>query len=917
MKTLEFRSIAKNNSSNLHPGKAECFGVIRKALYAIGYDSEKLKSNYKYLSGSKAIASADLVAFGDSQRHDLATSCIAAKWLRNGDARETIIDDLSHTAAPAVLIATPQNIEVWLVWYEGNQIAHKKEHITNYGDFANYIFRNRLDLMPDALLSAKRGERQLSIFEGDLQQLLNFAQGITKDILVERFEKAVSAGIEIIDNSNRNESTHVTKLAIQLLAARVLEDKGCLDMRRADSAIELLNRARDKFRNYFDKGKISDELIVAAESIWKMLGPDVTFSTLTNEMLGHFYEQAFVTEIMRKKLRIYYTPSQIAHEMLRRLPIEDLAPENRVVLDGSCGSGSLLVAAHERLTKLLPANMPLISKHEYMLKHLSGMDYDGFATEIAGLSLLLFSLPAGDDWNISTGDFLKSSQSRQFKPNIIVGNPPFEEGRNKEKGRYQKAAEFLDNYLNLLSPGGLIGIILPETFLHNISCRDAREHLLNDCDIFEIWKLPAGIFQYSAFETTVILARKNTRNISSATSKPIRIRQVLKHSRDIEEFLSQGRSTYSYITDRSNAIRNDGKIIVSPFDCIWKRMAGLGKLGEIAEVFNGITPGAGRQELFSGEPRGQNPRKWLRGAGAIGPYCLNWENQAKKYVDYSKKLLGPRMDREEQFLSPKVIFNATRSPGNPWRIYAAIDESGFFPGKNLSCAVPEDATLEEIAAVLNSQVINAWVYSMIRTRNIDLSMLRELPFPRFKKHQRDEISSLVREISGIKKRQEDTLLEDPNLMSSLREKILRVDSLISIAYGLTNKERKKIEGLFYGFSRPGNEWKNYQQGRHKTDDSREKFSKCWTVIGSVIDVDVDRERLKVWFRGLKEGSKTLWIPIGPQMPGWALREGVDFRADIPWESRETSNLAKVSLTNFQPLEVGYLSDKELLEEVIR
>ena len=52
-----------------------------------------------------------------------------------------------------------------------------------------------------------------------------------------------------------------------------------------------------------------------AQLIFEELHGDLTFRSLTNEMLSYFYEHAFVTPKIRKRLGIYYTPPEIARNM--------------------------------------------------------------------------------------------------------------------------------------------------------------------------------------------------------------------------------------------------------------------------------------------------------------------------------------------------------------------------------------------------------------------------------------------------------------------------------------------------------------------------------------------------------------------------------------------------------------------------
>ncbi len=141
------------------------------------------------------------------------------------------------------------------------------------------------------------------------------------------------------------------------------------------------------------------------EELLRNLRFNITFRSFTNEMLGYFYENAFVDHELRRQLGIYYTPQTLAKRILSRLPIEELHPADRVVFDGSSGSGNLLLAGYERLEGLLPVEWDRRRKHDYLVRRIRGVDVDPFAAEVAALSLFLLDMPAGEAWDVSAADF--------------------------------------------------------------------------------------------------------------------------------------------------------------------------------------------------------------------------------------------------------------------------------------------------------------------------------------------------------------------------------------------------------------------------------------------------------------------------------------------------------------------------------
>ena len=527
---------------------------------------------------------------------------------------------------------------------------------------------------------------------------------------------------------------------------------------RSSSVADLIRRSASRYGQYFDVHLLSRIGHDVAQVTFEALRLNVTFRSFTNEMLGYFYENAFVDQRLRRELGIYYTPKSIAKRILTRLPIEDIPPSDRVVFDGSSGSGNLLLAGYERLSDLLPNGWDREKKHDYLVQRLHGVDVDQFAAQVAGLSLFFIDLPAGDAWDVKAADFLTSgSTSLPKSPTILVGNPPFEELRSREGRRLQRASLFLTKYLDLLGSGGLLGMVLPETFLENSSCRDARRRLLKECEILELWHLPEGIFPMSNVATVIVLAKKLPA-IPNSLRGPVRVERVAASPNERKEFLSEGRPRFSYVVPLATrwAEESDSRVYSSPLErSVWDAIHVSKRVGDVATIRNGIIPGKSQHAThFDNYRRGKEWRPWLDGASDLEPFVL--KPRKTRYVKYPGNLQWPRRDLEPVFTLPKckVLVNSARAPGNPWRIYAAIDDYGYFPSQNLHCVTPNDrsVSLEELVAVFNSSVASAWVDSRNRRRWIAMGTLRDMPFPFFTDTIRQSVIARVTEIMDLKRR---------------------------------------------------------------------------------------------------------------------------------------------------------------------
>ena len=396
--------------------------LVQEALLAVGYDSQAIVTDYDFAvrGYQNAFDKVDLAAFSDPVRHDLHTSCIAAQRVDVSEEVPAILDKVSYLATPVALILQSDGLDIWPV----TRTATLKpfEHVP-YDRLSQYFMEHRRDFRPDALTGAKTKGHQLSFLDLD-QTLLQFAYEATRSILVERFEDAVGVARDSLGRRTDLLAGDLTKAALQILAAAILEDKLLLGSDRSATVEGLLQRSAKEYGQYFDLSALNRIGHDVGQLAFETLRKDVTFRSFTNEMLGYFYENAFVDEELRRQLGVYYTPRSIAKRILARLPVEDIPPSDRVVFDGSSGSGNLLLAAFERVGDLLPREWSRGQRHEYLVQRIHGVDVDQFATQVAALSLFFIDLPAGDAWNVRAADFMSPESIRlPMPPTIVVGNP--------------------------------------------------------------------------------------------------------------------------------------------------------------------------------------------------------------------------------------------------------------------------------------------------------------------------------------------------------------------------------------------------------------------------------------------------------------------------------------------------------------
>lgn len=197
------------------------------------------------------------------------------------------------------------------------------------------------------------------------------------------------------------------------------------------------------------------------------------------------------------------------------------------ILDPACGTAGFLIEAYkyilERNTSAEDIATGHISgdklkpeQHEFLKAHaINGYDNDAEMIKIAVMNLYLHGLPQA---NVKLFDPLCTQKDDDRKYDVILANPPFAGNVNKEAIREEinlpsTATEllFVKYMIDHLSPGGRLGVIVPEGLLFGSTKahKQLRKLILDDNEVRGIVSIPAGVFKpYSGVKTSIIFLRK-------------------------------------------------------------------------------------------------------------------------------------------------------------------------------------------------------------------------------------------------------------------------------------------------------------------------------------------------------------------------------------------------------------------------
>ncbi|WP_146654536.1 HsdM family class I SAM-dependent methyltransferase [Labilithrix luteola] len=202
--------------------------------------------------------------------------------------------------------------------------------------------------------------------------------------------------------------------------------------------------------------------------------------------------ESLVPRIAKGDKGQFFTPRHVVDFVVRAL--EPRAGE--LVVDPACGSGAFLAHARARAR---------VSTF--------GSDIDPRAVRVARLSALAQGRSAE---SVVRADGLRSGSMRSGKADVVATNPPFA-GRADADGfavaevvrTPERDVLFLERSLDLLRPGGRLGIVLPYNKAAGASFGGLRRWLAERARLFAVVGLPRETFlPHTAQRTFVLFAKK-------------------------------------------------------------------------------------------------------------------------------------------------------------------------------------------------------------------------------------------------------------------------------------------------------------------------------------------------------------------------------------------------------------------------
>lgn len=960
--------------------------VVKNALRGVGYEDAHVRfdwavSDHEALARWRADddptklpsgvpARLDVIAFCDERERNWATTAFVAEVDKldlvsnkeRGRDRARRLFEL--TASPTALFAGNGRADLWLKCWQGDELDLVRDIPFDEEPLRREFRKHRQDVDREALARLRGGQRYLfdAVYDACREDLVQFLhRGLSKAtwLAPSLWGKGTENKAEKKELERDREA--LSRVAIALLAARILEDKDFFGPRnQSTDARQILHEAEHAANGFFteaigvDLARLGQRL--APSMVEEMLrcliahltGP-ASFSLVTAEMLGYLYEKALVAERRRggelELNGIHYTPRSLAQHVLDRIPLEELRPSQRCVLDVACGSGSFLLSATQRLREAFDAREP--DAEDNLLDHLRnrviGNDTDRIAVLVARLAYLLehwirpgesVGVPEPNRWWFKDALTLTRDDFGPAQPTVIVGNPPF----SAIPGGEQLASQFLLRMLTLLAPGGFLGIVMPGAFLkmRRQKAGPARKTLLDSCELLEVWELPLRAVGLRARqETCVTIARRRGERTcgqgaalfkatySSQTSAVADLREHLRSSWTFAASGLPGRPDRSWSEDTTC------RIIASPIDSVWRRMDLDRTLSRLSVGGTGIDAPFNSSSFSARPRRGFVP--YLHTQKRLSPYFLtefDWKNDPDaehNYVDpdtcrWPKRRLWPL------YRAPKVLVRSRTNRNSAMQLAAAYDDSGVFPEHDFRCVAlrrvsrenpdwangvlakdSERALLFWLTAVLNSPIAHAWVATCSPPRGLLEIVLNSLPLP---VEYDPEIAKLVARTSKVARPKEgETPLWDARIAADSSEYMAlaaEINDRVISSYGLNRRDHEAIKKFLRGMTEP---WVEAEERAHLPRPG----ATYRRITGKLLSVDVKRQQVTLDLpRYRRKAGGPVTVPLPKHMPGWVLRGETDFTCLAPADKRDPADLQDPwLLREFRPLPFSYLEPGEI------
>ncbi|MFZ4555540.1 MAG: N-6 DNA methylase [Pseudanabaena sp.] len=237
-----------------------------------------------------------------------------------------------------------------------------------------------------------------------------------------------------------------------------------------------------------------------------------------DDLLGDAYEylmRHFATESGKSKGQ-FYTPAEVSRIMAKVIGIGAATDSNQTIYDPTCGSGSLLLKAHDEAKNSTGLDLAVY-----------GQEMDNATAGLAKMNTILHDCPTSEIWKDNTlaAPYFRDADGKLKKFDFAIANPPFSfkswsNGLSPANDLFDRFIygippakngdyAFLLHILTSLKSNGKGAVILPHGVLFRGNAEaDIRKRILQQGYIKGIIGLPPNLFYGTGIPACIIVIDK-------------------------------------------------------------------------------------------------------------------------------------------------------------------------------------------------------------------------------------------------------------------------------------------------------------------------------------------------------------------------------------------------------------------------
>jgi len=465
--------------------------------------------------------------------------------------------------------------------------------------------------------------------------------------------------------------------------------------------------------------------------------------------------------------------------------------------------------------------------------NLIGFDIDPTAIRLAlkTMEIKIGRAIDGSRHRLAVRDALFDDRSRgEF--DVVVTNPPYLSSRNLDpavvrrlKARYPATwrdlyACFMSRSLEMLRPGGWLGILSMHSFMFTAAFEKMRRELLQLADVETVAHFGPGLFDIGnpgTLQTAAVVLRRqapekrpavffrliDAEDKCAALAKAIGGDGSLRYEMTGEQLSSLPRLAWMYWI--SPACRR-----------IFREFP---KLGEISPPRQGLATTdnmrfvrywweveppnfAGGREKWMPYAKGGRFRRWYESPR----HRVNWEDDGRE-IKSAIVQRYPYLEGQWQWVAKNSGWYGREGIAYSYLTSGSFSARRLEPGTIFDVAgsslFPDDSRRAGMLGVLNSSVASQLLSAINPTVNFQVGDLRQLPVPRFFPDElRDEVSRAIewtRQLDCFEETSPDFVEPEPwggeparseELKAAISDAERKVDEIVAELYGVKNGEKR-------------------------------------------------------------------------------------------------------------------------------